>query len=588
MRGEAFFEEIRHVLKISRSEPATFMELITCIHEIEQEGISASYKKVIKRLWPDEWQAAEDKIAFETGKWDLLRKRRRKINHRLLESSLCLSFYIQLTPEKAFRIIRGQGEIRRLRIEELERSLQMSRSDADKEHIQRAIDRLKQDAMPQAEGSRSPRRRWLYAGGFVLVLASLVFFLIYPRQPFTSPLPVDLSADVQRITIAVLPFDYAGEDPDMAYLAEGISKEMIAAFSRFANLWVTGRSSSRAYGVGSVDVKSVSAALGVQYVLAGAIRIEGERIRVSIQISDAAPNKLFWTGSWDRQLTEFFDLRKDLTLEVLTALQVKIGNEEKARMFARGTRNFEAYAKLMKIDARFFLETELSGVLLARQFSKDAIALDPGYAAAYAILADTYLEEFKRRGDRSLLDQALHAVQKALFLDGEDPVVRNIFSRVCWFRGDMKRALEEAAMAASVSPNYDKFIIWHGLLLASTGQFEAASELLERAVQLVPSEVPPLMSLGSIYQEQGEYDRAIVCFEKAFQLQPNQYSCSVHLTACYTALGRTVEANKAAKRVMELAPDFKVEGFLATRAKSMRAPINLKIFSEQLYLAGLS
>lgn len=96
-----------------------------------------------------------------------------------------------------------------------------------------------------------------------------------------------------------------------------------------------------------------------------------------------------------------------------------------------------------------------------------------------------------------------------------------------------------------------------------------------------------LMSLGSIYQEQGAYDRAIVCFEKALHLQPNQYSCSVHLAACYAALGRTSEARRAAKRVMELAPDFKVEDFITAGAKSMRAPINPKIFSEQLYLAGL-
>lgn len=587
MQGEASFEKIRRVLKISRSEPTTFMELITCIHELEQDGVSASYKKVIKRLWPDEWQAADDKIAFETGKWDLLRKRRRKINHRLLESSLCLSFYIQLTPEKAFRIIRDPDEIRRLRLEELERSFQMSRSDADRERIQRTIGRLNRDTTPQAEGSRSPRRRWLFAGGFVLVLAALVFFLIYPRQPLTSPLLVDPSADAQRITIAVLPFDYTGEDPDMVYLADGISKEMIAAFSHFPKLWVTGRSSSRAYGGGSADVKSISAALGVRYVLEGSIRIEGERIHVSIQISDTMPNELFWTGSWDRPLTEFFDLQKDLTLEVLTVFQVKIGNEEKARLFVRGTRNFEAYAKLMEIDTQFFLGAQSSGVFLARQLSKDAIALDPGYAAAYAILADTYLEEFRRRKDSGLLDQAFYAVQQALSLDSEDPVVRNILSRVCWFRGERERALEEAALAVSVSPNYDKFIIWHGLLLASTGQFEAASELLERAVRLVPNELPPLMSLGSIYQEQGEYDRAIVCFEKAFHLQPNQYSCSIHLAACYAALGRTAEARQAAKRVMELAPDFKVEDFISARANLMHAPINPKIFSEQLYLAGL-
>ena len=86
MEEETRLEKIRHVLKKSHGEPSKFMELITCILDLNREGEIASYPKIIRELWPEDWKGAEDKVEFEKVKWDLLCKRRREINDRLLNS----------------------------------------------------------------------------------------------------------------------------------------------------------------------------------------------------------------------------------------------------------------------------------------------------------------------------------------------------------------------------------------------------------------------------------------------------------------------------------------------------------------------
>ena len=102
MENQAISRQIRQVLKKSHGEPTTLMEFITIIQEMNSDGKAASYPGIVRRMWPEEWERAEDKIKFEKTKWDLLCKRRREINARLFSSDLCFNFYIQLSPEKHF------------------------------------------------------------------------------------------------------------------------------------------------------------------------------------------------------------------------------------------------------------------------------------------------------------------------------------------------------------------------------------------------------------------------------------------------------------------------------------------------------
>ena len=106
MEDEKLIENIGQVLKKSRGEPSKFIELIACIRDLNQEGKIASYQKVIRGLWPEDWKQVEDKMEFEKSKWNLLRKRRLEINERAFNSPMCFQFFIELSKEKQFQIIK--------------------------------------------------------------------------------------------------------------------------------------------------------------------------------------------------------------------------------------------------------------------------------------------------------------------------------------------------------------------------------------------------------------------------------------------------------------------------------------------------
>lgn len=579
------------------------MEFITCIHELEQEGINPSYKNVIKGLWPQEWQDARDKVAFETAKWGLLRKRRNKINRRVFDSRLCMSFYIQLTPEKALRIIRDSGEIRRLRIKELEGALQKGQSDTARERIKRAISRLRYATSPAMPAERRPAKRlWLAVAGAALLVTGLAVFLTVRHQP-AHPTPETVSSPVQpqaptaasQVAIAVLTFEYMGEDQQMIHIADGITKEVIAAFSRFPDFWVTTPSYGRTYGERPVKVRKNGSGIGVQYVLSGKIRLSGDDVHISAQIRDRKTDDAFWAGNWNRRIERISEIRKDVTLDILVALQIRMGVGERARVLAGGTRNAVAYAKVMNAYSHLFENQPsamLTGMFMARQLCEEAIALDPDYAAAHALLSETYLAESYHKNESGLLDRAEESIVHALALDGGDPFVRWAHARSCWTRGEQEDALKEAKTAVSINPDFVDIVNWYATLLARTGTPEKARELFERALKLPPHDgrqpYSANMTLGTIYLEKGEYDRAALCFEKALRLFPENYPCSVYLAASYAALGRMTAARQAAQRVLALAPEFTIEAFLAARTRHPLLPsIDSEIFSEQLHLAGL-
>ena len=195
VKKEYFLEEIKLVLRKSRGEPSKLIELIICILELSQEGKIASCKKVIMKLWPDEWQHAKNKVAFEQSKWNLLLRRRSEINERVFQSHLCFNFFIALSQQKQFQILTDLEEIYHKRIAELQKNLVRAASQSKRESIKaqiteltnkfRRLEKGEPDKLPDAGVIISPpvadakearlklwlKKRWKWAtAGIVAVL----------------------------------------------------------------------------------------------------------------------------------------------------------------------------------------------------------------------------------------------------------------------------------------------------------------------------------------------------------------------------------------------------------------------------------
>jgi adenylate cyclase len=149
-------------------------------------------------------------------------------------------------------------------------------------------------------------------------------------------------------SIAVLPFLNMSGDPDQEYFSDGISEEIITGLSKIPQMFVIARNSTFTYKGKPVKVQVISEELSVRYVLEGSVRKAGNRVRITAQLIDAVTGHHLWAERYDRDLGDIFALQDEITMKILTALQVELTEGQQARVYGKGTDNFEAYMKYLE------------------------------------------------------------------------------------------------------------------------------------------------------------------------------------------------------------------------------------------------
>jgi len=184
------------------------------------------------------------------------------------------------------------------------------------------------------------RRKAIFAGGVALVLV-VIAALIWNFYFRPSPMEV---ASVERMayplpdkpSIAVLPFDNLSGDPEQEYFSDGLTEEIISALSKTTKLFVIARNSSFTYQGKPVKVQKVSEELGVRYVLEGSVRKSEDRVRITAQLVDAIKGQHLWAERYDRDLRDIFALQDEITMKIVTALQVELTEGEQIRLADSG------------------------------------------------------------------------------------------------------------------------------------------------------------------------------------------------------------------------------------------------------------
>src|SRR5512135_3562401 len=165
-------------------------------------------------------------------------------------------------------------------------------------------------------------------------------------------------------SIAVLPFENMTGDPKQEYFTDGFTEEIITSLSKISSLFVISRNSSFTYKGKPVKLKKVSKELGVRYVLEGSFQKSGDRVRINAQLIDAISDQHLWAEHYDRDMKDIFSLQDEIIFKILTALQVNLTSGEQARVWAKGTKNLEAYLNLMQV--REILQGNVAGNARAR------------------------------------------------------------------------------------------------------------------------------------------------------------------------------------------------------------------------------
>ena len=190
-------------------------------------------------------------------------------------------------------------------------------------------------------------------------------------------------------SVAVLPFENMSTDPENEYFSDGITDDIIAQLSKISALKVISRTSSMQYKKTTKKITAIAEELGVGAILEGSVRRAGQRVRIVVHLVEPKTEKHLWGDTFDRQLTDIFEVQSEVAQQITGALSLALSPEEKQRVEKKATGDVDAYNLYLlgRFHANKWSEAD---VLKGIEYFQDAIAKDPGYAVAYAGLADAY------------------------------------------------------------------------------------------------------------------------------------------------------------------------------------------------------
>jgi adenylate cyclase len=376
-------------------------------------------------------------------------------------------------------------------------------------------------------------------------------------EKMTLPLP-------DKPSIAVLPFDNLSGDPAQDYLSDGLTDEIIAILSRVPKIFVIARNSTFTYKGKPVKVQQVSEELGVRYVLEGSVKKAENRIRITAQLIDAINGLHLWAKQYDRNLEDLFAVQDEITKKIITAMQVKLTEGDRALTAAKGTENLEAYLKYLQAN-EYIYKSNREGMALAGKLAEEAIALDPGYGMPYVVLAMINISGFwldTGKSQETSLAEATESLKKAIALDDSNAEAHSQLAFVYIMNNQTEKALDQAEKAVGLDPNSSTAHFWMGKVLAFDFRNEEAISEYKKAIRLNP--FPPniyFWSLGLAFAETGQYEEGIKWCEKAIRQEPDSLFAHIMMTIVYSWSGREEDARAEAAEVLRINPNFSLERF---------------------------
>ena len=386
----------------------------------------------------------------------------------------------------------------------------------------------------------------------VLVLMTAATF-VYERLQMrrgATPRPFDKS-------IAVLPFESLGSDPENVYLAQGVQEEIATRLGKIGELKVISRDSTQQFKAGTEKLSDIAQQLGVATILRGKVRKAGDSMRLNVQLIDATTNAHLWGEIYDRKVSDIFLVETEITKAIARALRANVTGSEASVIATRPTENSTAHRLYLK-GRYFWNKTTNSDIAKAIDYFNQAIAEDPNYAPAYAGLADAYLLLPFILGGSPLecYPRAREAAKKAVELDDTLAEAHIAYAQALQFYDfDYPLASREFERGLQLDPNYANGRWRHSWLLAALGRFDEAFAEMNRAIELDPLSLIINTDLGYFYTVNGQYDRAIEQLQRTLEMDPNFYYARGNLGEALACKGAFDAAIAEYRKAQELKAD---------------------------------
>lgn len=402
------------------------------------------------------------------------------------------------------------------------------------------------------------------------------------------------AVDPMRCSIAVLPFDNMSGDPEQQYFSDGITEDIIAELSRFRELTVVSRTSSFAFRGKAAPVSEVARQLRVQYIVEGSIRKSGDRVRIAAQLIDASNDEHIWAERYDREVQDIFALQDDVVHRVTGTLVGKLENERQKRAKRQSNAELKAYDLYLRAREHF-VQWSLEDNRKAVELLTRAIEIEPGQAAAHALLSEVHMRDWLNGwSERSTedLQSSFRMAEKALELDDHDSRTQTAMGWVYLFCRELERAKGHFESAARLNPNDTRVLAYASRHAVFEGKPEIGVELIERALQLNPfGKYNWYFGLAKFAAHR--YDEALGLLRSIRDPSPAVVAL---MAGSLARLGRMEEASNESTRFLGLARQTPMMKTLATPAEwrgyfavrwPFRDPADLQHLLGALHEAGV-
>ena len=364
--------------------------------------------------------------------------------------------------------------------------------------------------------------------------------------------PMVASGTVDQImSIAVLPFANRSADVQNQYFSDGLAEELINALARLSGLRVASGTSSFRFRGHEADVRQIGRELGVGAILEGSVRRVGARLRVHAQLTNARDGYCIWSGRYDREMVDVFDIQDEIVESIVSAVAPALVPEARVAV-RRPTENLDAYELYLK-GRHFWNQRSPAVVGTAIRYFEEAIALDPEYALAYSGLADCYsiLRVYGWTPAEHSQPRALDAVTRALALDPDLPEAH--FSKALYtfhFERHWRSARRHFLDAITAGPRMAIFEAYFAMFLASEYEYADARQRIARAIELDPHSSLVRFLAAAAACLTYDFAEAERHAERALELQPEALGARWPQTVALLSTGHIEEAIAAGERVV--------------------------------------
>ena len=346
----------------------------------------------------------------------------------------------------------------------------------------------------------------------------------------------------RETAVAVLPLANLSADPENEYFSDGMTEEIINALSKVPGIHVASRSSSFAFkGRKDVDVHQIGEKLGVTILLEGSVRKVGNRIRIAAQLVNVDNGYQLWSETYDRQLEDIFAVQDEISRAIVDALKLQLAGD--AAGVVPPTRNLDAYTTYLKGRFHFNKFTEI-GLRKAYDLFQNALLQDPGFARAYAGIADVWCDladDWVAPDDA--YPRAKAAAERALQRDPElaDAMI-SIGKVLCWHEWKFNEGVRYVERAVTLSPNNAEAHWVLGTALPLVGRLPDGIAAVRRALELDPLRVEYFGWATRLLLYAKDYERAIAQGEETFEIDEKYGRGFVFIGSAYLARGEAEQA----------------------------------------------